>query len=308
MHFQPVSYFGRFPAAPRDADRITIPEVLRLIEEQTEGKFNTAEFYPASGENPYCSFHGKFWLYPNGKIVPAARPATVSCCGPSPESTLVQLGTVKREEGAGARRAQRFVAQHWALPAGNGSTLKQSEIEDGINTASLDAFLAEDKQSFCISGMAFQDAWNLDLERLRECFLHVLNPQQKLVPLCAYNLTGINGQTLYRAQSYQSRSGRSDVMSTVAACFAKSPLEDWIAKRMGASTPSLTRATIEQHQLKALQETVAWTRSHSSFCAHRLASFPVDFPRSLNEVPLLPLTTATDIAENTPGFLVRFAG
>jgi phenylacetate-coenzyme A ligase PaaK-like adenylate-forming protein len=92
-------------------------------------------------------------------------------------------------------------------------------------------------------------------------------------------------------------------MSTVAACFAKSPLEAWIAKRMGASTPSLTRATIEQHQLKALQETVAWTRSHSSFCAHRLASFPVDFPRSLNEVPLLPLTTATDIAENTPGFL-----
>ena len=92
-------------------------------------------------------------------------------------------------------------------------------------------------------------------------------------------------------------------MSTVAACFAKSPLEAWIAKRMGASTPSLTRATIEQHQLKALQETVAWTRSHSSFCAHRLASFPVDFPRSLNEVPLLPLTTATDLTENTSGFL-----
>ena len=71
----------------------------------------------------------------------------------------------------------------------------------GINTASLDAFLAEDKQSFCISGMAFQDAWNLDLERLRECFLHVLSPPQKLVPLCAYNLTGVQGQTLYRAGS-----------------------------------------------------------------------------------------------------------
>lgn len=201
VHFQPVSYFGRYPAPPKDADRITIPEVLRLIEEQTQGQFNTSSFYPASGENPYCSFHGKFWLYPNGRIVPAARPATVSCCGPSPESTLVQLGSVKREEGAGARRAQRFVAQHWAFPAGFASVPSQDEEQYGVNTASLDAFLAEDKQSFCISGMAFQDAWNLDLERLRECFLHVLNPQQKLVPLCAYNLTGINGQTLYRAQS-----------------------------------------------------------------------------------------------------------
>ena len=198
VHFQPISYFGRFPAAPRDADRITIPEVLRLIEEQTEGKFNTANFYPASGENPYCSFHGKFWLYPNGKIVPAARPAAVSCCGPAAEPALIQLGSAR--QGEGARRAQRFVAQHWALPAPNRSTLKQSEIEDGIKTASLDAFLAEDKQSFCISGMAFQDAWNLDLERLRECFLHVLSPEQKLVPLCAYNLTGVQGQTLYRGQ------------------------------------------------------------------------------------------------------------
>ena len=154
VHFQPISYFGRYPAAPRNADRITIPEVLRLIEEQTEGKFNTANFYPASGENPYCSFHGKFWLYPDGKIIAAARPAAVSCCGPAAEPALIQLGSTR--QGEGARRAQRFVAQHWALPAGNGSRLKQSEIEDGINTASLDAFLAEDKQSFCISGWHFR--------------------------------------------------------------------------------------------------------------------------------------------------------
>ncbi len=81
VHFQPISYFGRYPAAPREADRITIPEVIQLIEEQTEGQFTAANFYPASGENPYCSFHGKFWLYPDGRVVPTARPAVVSCCG-----------------------------------------------------------------------------------------------------------------------------------------------------------------------------------------------------------------------------------
>ncbi len=199
VHFQPVSYFGRFPAPPSDVDRITIPEVLRLIEEQTAGQFTVANFYPASGENPYCSFHGKFWLYPDGRVAPAARPAAPSCCGPAPSQ--VQVGTSKREAGEGARRAQRFVAQHWALPVLTSPEPERNQPEDGINTTSLDAFLSEKKESFCISGMAFQDAWNLDLDRLRECFLHVLSPEQKLVPLCAYNLTGAMGQTLYRAHA-----------------------------------------------------------------------------------------------------------
>lgn len=200
VHFQPVSYFGRYPAAPQDADRITIPEVLRLIEEQTTGQLTAANFYPASGENPYCSFHGKFWLYPGGKIVSATRPAETSCCGPAPAPSLVQLGGPRREPGEGARRAQRFVTQNWSFPA-VASNSHQGQSQDGINTASLDAFLAEDRQSFSVSGMAFQDAWNLDLDRLRECFLHVLSPEQKLVPLCAYNLTGVTGQTLYRSHA-----------------------------------------------------------------------------------------------------------
>ena len=202
VHFQPVSYFGRYPAPPRDADRITIPEVIRLIDEQTSGQFAAANFYPPSGENPYCSFHGKFWLYPGGRVAPAARPATVSCCGPAPEANpeanLVQLGAPSPRAGEGARRAQRFVAQHWTFPAAQPAAAGSL---DGINVSSFDTFLSEEKQSFCISGMAFQDAWNLDLERLRECFLHVLSPEQKLVPLCAYNLTGAGGQTLYRPQS-----------------------------------------------------------------------------------------------------------
>ena len=203
VHFQPISYFGRYPAAPHDADRITIPEIIQLIEEQTAGQFSAANFYPASGENPYCSFHGKFWLYPDGRVVPATRPAVVSCCGPTPDtnsaSNLVQLGVANPAQGEGARRAQRFVARHWAFPA---SALPPSgERLENIDVTSMDAFLEEEKSSFCISGMAFQDAWNLDLERLRECFLDVLSPEQKLVPLCAYNLTGADGKTLYRPQS-----------------------------------------------------------------------------------------------------------
>lgn len=206
VHFQPISYFGRYPAGRTDHDRITFPEVIGHIEEQTDGMFKAAHFYPASGENPYCSFHGKFWLDADKRVTPAPRPQVSSCCGPAveppPNSGLVQLGSPTPAPGDGVRRAQRFVAQHWSYPSAPEHT--DAGSLGGIDTSSFDRFLANKKISFCISAMAFQDAWNIDLERLRECFLHVLSPQQKLVPLCAYNLTGALGQTLYRCQTGQS--------------------------------------------------------------------------------------------------------
>jgi uncharacterized radical SAM superfamily Fe-S cluster-containing enzyme len=46
--------------------------------------------------------------------------------------------------------------------------------------------------------MAFQDAWNFDIERVKECCIHVVSPQGKLIPFCAYNLTDCNGNYIYR--------------------------------------------------------------------------------------------------------------
>jgi hypothetical protein len=203
VHFQPVSYFGRYPSPPRDCDRITLPEVMQGIEEQTSGLFRVKDFYPASGENALCEFHGKFWLRPGGRVEAAARPAS-SCCEPPIDLGLVQLGSALSDNGEGARLARKFVAQHWSLPRQE----PEPNTEPGIDVSSLDAFLAEGRQSFCISGMAFQDAWNLDLERLRECFLHVLSPDQKVIPLCAYNLSAINGKTLYRPSCSEQQADR----------------------------------------------------------------------------------------------------
>jgi uncharacterized radical SAM superfamily Fe-S cluster-containing enzyme len=49
--------------------------------------------------------------------------------------------------------------------------------------------------------MAFQDADNLDLERLRGCCISVVSPDGKLVPFCAYNLTSREGKGLYRRRN-----------------------------------------------------------------------------------------------------------
>ena len=66
-------------------------------------------------------------------------------------------------------------------------------------TSAFDEFLSEiRKRTFTVSGMVFQDAWNLDLERLRRCHICEADARYGMVPFCAYNLTAADGRTLYR--------------------------------------------------------------------------------------------------------------
>ena len=73
VHFQPVSYFGRYPEPPTNWDRITIPEIIRAVCEQTGGAVKEESFKAASSENPYCSFHANFILMPEGELVPVTN-------------------------------------------------------------------------------------------------------------------------------------------------------------------------------------------------------------------------------------------
>lgn len=155
VHFQPISYFGRYPAGRTDDDRSTFPEVIRHIEQQTEGMFKAQHFYPASGENPYCSFHGKFWLDAEKRVTPAPRPRASSCCGPAVEQPgLIQLGAPKPEPWEGVRRAQQFVAQHWSYPSAP-ETVEPRAL-GSIDISSFDQFLANKKMSSAFRGWPFR--------------------------------------------------------------------------------------------------------------------------------------------------------
>ena len=189
VHFQPVSYFGRYPAAPADRDRITLPEVMRELEVQSDGMIRATDFAPGSAENAYCSFSGKFFVSGDGCLSAAATESAGGCC-----SASSGCGCGLPASGDDAPRARRVVAGQWAAEA------KPANVPDipGIKIDSFDAFLAARRHNFSISGMAFQDAWNLDLERLRECFIHVVSPGRRVIPFCAYNLTSMTGESLYR--------------------------------------------------------------------------------------------------------------
>ena len=46
VHFQPMTYLGRYPNSPRNRDRLLIPDILAAIESQTEGELRTDSFLP----------------------------------------------------------------------------------------------------------------------------------------------------------------------------------------------------------------------------------------------------------------------
>jgi uncharacterized radical SAM superfamily Fe-S cluster-containing enzyme len=48
-----------------------------------------------------------------------------------------------------------------------------------------------------ISAMAFQDVWNMDLERLKQCTIGILSEKSGIVPLCAKYVTSRTGERLY---------------------------------------------------------------------------------------------------------------
>ncbi|MCE5345214.1 MAG: radical SAM protein [Bacteroidales bacterium] len=184
IHFQPVSYFGRYPAPPLDNQRITLPEVIREIENQTEGKFKVEHFAPSGCDHAHCGFHGDFVVMPDGSIKHLTINKGDGCC------------CSKKTNSSGVEKNRNFVARRWVRESSqNNQSLNKPDYE----MDEFDTFLARIKShGFTITGMAFQDCWNIDLERLHECSLHVLSPEGKIIPFCAYNISSIEGKSLYR--------------------------------------------------------------------------------------------------------------
>ena len=174
VHFQPISYFGRC-ALPGENRRITIPALLREIEEQTGGRMKAFDFTGGSAENPYCTIHASY-MRVGSSLKPLRKRAGSSCCTTS-------------------RDSRENVARQWSGPRlrVRSASGKSTEIPD------FDQFLAEaHDNTLAVSGMLFQDAWTLDLDRLQRCYVCESDPRYGMVPFCAYNLTGSLGQRLYR--------------------------------------------------------------------------------------------------------------
>ncbi|NLM46770.1 MAG: radical SAM protein [Firmicutes bacterium] len=167
VHFQPVSYFGRFPVLPTDDKRFTLDELLTAIAEQAGSLVPQDSLLPSRCDHPLCGFHGDYIVMPDQSLYPLHR-RQINCCGTTT-----------------ADQNRSFIARRWQRQ----KTGAAAEPEASSDFASFDGFLRRLRtHSFTLTAMLFQDAGNLDLERLRRCSLHVFD-DGRFVPFCAYYLT-----------------------------------------------------------------------------------------------------------------------
>jgi phenylacetate-CoA ligase len=314
VHVQPLAHFGRYASGFRpEGERVTLPDVMRALADRPDGAITLRDFKPGDCEHAVCSFCAEYLRLPDGRLAvlrgdqanggrEAGEGSPAGCCG-----TSKQADGVAADDPAGAsccepvgvapQRKAALVARRWRAPAapavGAGSAPASDEWDDILRQVG--------DNTFSLSGMAFQDAWSLDTERLRQCYLQVLTGDDRLVPFCAYNLTDDQGRGL--------PGGRSAHPQTT-------PLDAWVAARVAggvrpgrplpaavaaapphvdSESPRLDPEALRAHQLAALRATIDLARSRSPFYAERLAGVDARALSSLDDLAALPFTTADDL-------------
>lgn len=179
IHLQPVGYLGRIPNIPQEDARYPMDRLIFDLVEQSQGMITAENLSPSCCDHPLCSFHGDFMVMPDGKLMPLSRKfkTNTQCC------------KIKDETDNTAEKNREFVGKRWLRSE------KQTEENQCCNNdkaMDMDYFINRVKtHGFTITSMAFQDAGNLDLERLRRCSLHIYK-NGKFIPFCANYLTPWN--------------------------------------------------------------------------------------------------------------------
>lgn len=173
IHFQPAAYLGRIPELPVNDDRFTLDELIHEIQSQSNGIVNAENLLPSCCDHPLCGFHGDFIIY-NGQLNPLLKRKEQSapcCCDPD-----------------AAEKNREFIGRRWKRP----ETSEEKSEKERKDLQDMEFFLRQvNTHGFTLTSMAFQDAGNIDLARLRRCSLHVYD-KGRMVPFCSYYLSPWN--------------------------------------------------------------------------------------------------------------------
>jgi hypothetical protein len=185
LHLQPISYFGRYPGGlpdPATAPRLTLPALLRALEAQTDRMVRATDFSGSCCEHIRCSFRARYWVREGGGLEVLRAPS--ACCGPAPAVAL----------GEAPRRAVTATSRQWSR--------RERDPQASCDGDGLTRFLDDADRILSISGMLFQDAWSIDMERIGRCCVQVVtrpgeHTPDGLVPFCLWNLTSASGERLH---------------------------------------------------------------------------------------------------------------
>lgn len=210
VNFQPISFCGRLEKLTKEhvsKERVNYAEMMEALEDAFEGQIKKDDFYPVpfvypvsklveviKGEkqmeftaNPMCG--GATYVYVDkGKIIPITRFVDVEGFMELVDKMSKKSGKFKK-----LKMASTFLTKI-------GKYVDKKKAPGGLNMTKLlvNALVRGDYESLkdfhykslYIGSMWFQDAWNLDINRLKRCVIHY-STLEGVVPFCAYNGLGI---------------------------------------------------------------------------------------------------------------------
>jgi 7,8-dihydro-6-hydroxymethylpterin dimethyltransferase len=198
VNFQPAFHAGRH-LRHDPLRRMTIPDVVRLIEAQTDGMFRVSDFVPVPCCFPTCN--SVTYAYVDGEMVlPITRLLEV-------EDYLDYLSN-RIVPGFG-EDVLRALEGLWSSSAVPGSAKAASDLLTSCAACrlpdGLDARALVDRM-FMVMLQDFMDPWTFNQKNVMKCCKEFLLPGGKQIPFCAYNSVGYREQA--RAQLAARQRGR----------------------------------------------------------------------------------------------------
>ena len=206
VSFQPATYSGRFVLPETLERRITFPDVIRAIAEQTDGLFRADDFMPLPCAHPNC--HSLAYAYRrDGQVTPLTRfidarnhldlLANGITFDRVRARQLIEEYLGKNGCCAGGTCGEPEV--HTIGLNGNGhavpekTDMAKSDADQAAATGAefFRRALGEDLSPadvFRITITSFLDAYNFDVRRVMKCCIHHVLPSGHVIPFCAYNV------------------------------------------------------------------------------------------------------------------------
>ena len=210
VNFQPISFCGRVTKLKdekREQQRVDYVMMMEAIEKEFDGEISRQDFYPVpfvfpiskliemlKGDtqveftaHPGCG-GATYIFYENGKLMPVTRFIDVEGLLAFVDKESQIKGPLKKLRVASAflKNIDKFVNYD---KAPSGFDLKKL-LKDAAIGGSYDSLRGFHYKSLFVGSMWFQDAFNLNVDRLQSCVIHYAS-EEGIVPFCTYNGLGL---------------------------------------------------------------------------------------------------------------------
>ena len=193
INFQPAFYSGRH-IAHDPLQRLTIPDILKALEEQTDGLFKVSDFVPVPCCFPTCN-SVTYALIDGETVLPLPRVLNV-------EDYLDYV--TNRAVPDLSEDIKTALEGLWSSSAVPGSSKAAQQF--AISCAACGLFDGLDltafaRNIFMIMLQDFMDPWTFNQKNVMKCCKEILLPDGKQIPFCAYNNVGYREQAREQLQA-----------------------------------------------------------------------------------------------------------